>query len=208
MNSAFGSNHSSHRFITRVLMQSHGETMAWMLDPRGRDQFLIQHAREHVVCWNDPKKRAAEPFFARPFWSDGPMCWSPLGTYVATLHPQGVALWVSKASGAFERITRFSCPGVAKVDFSAQEELLTCYSVKQQRHAPVNVLMTIFDCRSGRRLRLLQESLPKLLVGRMQINHDSILEPFLSWSPTAPAMAAKLGADVVQVGSLTMTQYA
>jgi translation initiation factor 3 subunit B len=172
--------------------------MAWMMDARGRDQFLIQHGREHVVCWNDAKKSAAEPFFARPFWSDGPMCWSPLGTYAATLHPQGVALWTSKADGSFERVTRFACPGVAKVDFSALEELLTCYSVQQQRNAAVDVLMTVFDCRSGRKLRVLQESLPKLLIGRMQVNADAIVEPFLAWSPAAPPMAAKLAADVVQ----------
>jgi translation initiation factor 3 subunit B len=173
--------------------------MAWMMDKRGRDQFLIQHQREHVVCWNDAKKGVAEPFFSRSFWSDGPMCWSPLGTYAATLHPQGVALWTSKADSTFERVSRFGCPGVQKVDFSSQEELLTCYSVQQQKNAAPNVLMTVFDCRSGRKLRVLQESLPKLLIGRMNINCDRIVEPFLSWSPAEPPLAAKLAADAVQV---------
>ena len=168
------------------------------MDTRGRDQFLIQHGREYAVCWNDAKKRSAQIFYDRAYWSDGPMSWSPLGTYAATLHPQGVALWTSKSDGMFERMMRFSCPGVQRVDFSAHEELITCYSVQQQRNAPVDVLMTVFDCRSGRRLRILQESLPMLLVGRMQINSDAIVEPFLMWSPAQPPLAAKLGNDVVQ----------
>ncbi|MEM7496286.1 MAG: hypothetical protein AAF471_09375, partial [Myxococcota bacterium] len=170
-----------------------------MMDKRGRDQFLVQHQRECTVCWNDAKKGCAEPFFSRSFWSDGPMCWSPRGTYAATLHAQGVALWVSKTSGTFERVARFACPGVQKVDFSAQEELLTCYSVQQQKHSPPDVLMTVFDARSGRKLRTLQESLPKLLVGRMAVNQHRIAEPFLTWSPTTPPLAAKLAADAVQV---------
>lgn len=172
-----------------------------MLDARGRDQFLVQHQQQQLVCWNDTKKRQAEPFFSRAAWSEGPMCWSPLGTYAATLHPQGVALWTSKANGQFERAMRFPCPNVQRVDFSKGEEVLTCYSVQQQRNAPPDVLMTVFDCRSGRKLRTLQESLPRLLIGRMQINSARIVEPFLAWSPAAPALAAKLAQDCVQVYS-------
>ena len=172
--------------------------MAWMADPRGRDQFLIQHPGEHAVCWNDAKKGAAAPFYTRPYWSDGPMSWSPQGTYAATLHPQGAALWVSREGATFERVVRFSCPGVQKADFSPGEELLTLYSVQERPNAPVDVIMTVFDVRSGRKLRSIVESLPKLLVGRMQINSQGIVEPFLSWSPEAPPMAARLAADTVQ----------
>jgi translation initiation factor 3 subunit B len=178
---------------------SHVETMAWMMDKRGRDQFLVQHAQQQAVCWNDPKKRQAEEFFSRTSWSDRPMSWSPLGTYVATLHHQGVALWTSKADNSFERASRFPCVGVQKVDFSAGEEFITCYSVVQQRNAPPDVVMTVYDCRSGRKLRQMQECLPRLLVGRMRININQIVEPFLSWSPVAPALAAKLAPDSVQI---------
>jgi hypothetical protein len=42
--------------------------MSWLTDRRGRDQFVIQHDRQHSVCWNDPKKGCAEVS------SDPPTC--------------------------------------------------------------------------------------------------------------------------------------
>ena len=77
--------------------------MTWLMDRRGRDQFGIQHDRQHKVCWNDPKKGCAELFHQRSApteWSPLPLIWSPQGTYICSLHPPlGAALWASKANG-------------------------------------------------------------------------------------------------------------
>jgi Uncharacterized protein, contains Trp-Asp (WD) repeat len=47
------------------------------------------------------------------------MVWSPLGTYLATFHIQGVQLWGGKN---LERIEKFNQPGVHFIDFSPNEE--------------------------------------------------------------------------------------
>lgn len=134
--------------------------MVWMTDRRGRDQFVIQHDRQHRVCWNDAKKGCAEIFFdksAPTEWSPLPLSFSPLGTYICSLHPPlGAALWVSRSNGAFERVMRLPSPNVQKADFSAHEELVTLYSVVANRSGIPDIVMAVFDVRSGRKLRTLQ----------------------------------------------------
>lgn len=136
--------------------------MAWMMDRRGRDQFVMQHDRQHKVCWNDPKKGSAELYYAKSApteWSPLPLVFSPLGTYICSLHPPlGAALWVSRSNDMFERVMRFPSPNVQKADFSAHEEFITLYSVVPQRAGAPDIVMSVFDVRSGRKLRSLQVS--------------------------------------------------
>ena len=51
-------------------------------------------------------------------WTDTYVRWSPLGTYLATFHRQGVALW---GGPEFERLARFGHNGVQLIDFSPCE---------------------------------------------------------------------------------------
>jgi translation initiation factor 3 subunit B len=175
---------------------------SWLLDKRGRDQFLIQYKNENEVCWNDSKKGEAEVSFSRSFWTEGPLTWSPHGTYLATLHRQGVVLWASRADGDFIKVTRFACPDVQMLTFSAHEEYITLFSVQPQGpREPPMVTMSVCDCRSGMKLRVLRESLDTLLVGSMNVNANRMRVPFLSWSPAKPALCAKMMHDAVQVRS-------
>ena len=51
-------------------------------------------------------------------WTETYVRWSPRGTYLATLHKQGVALW---GGPEFERQGRFGHNGVQMIDFSPCE---------------------------------------------------------------------------------------
>lgn len=52
---------------------------------------------------------------------------------------------------------RVPCPDVTKADFSAHEEYVTLYSVMHRRGVKVpDMLMSVFDVQSGRKLRTLQ----------------------------------------------------
>jgi translation initiation factor 3 subunit B len=70
-------------------------------------------------------------FFFFPFpvslqnWTESEVQWSPKGTYLATFHRQGIALW---GGPNFDRIARFAHPGVRYIDFSPSEEYLVSYS--------------------------------------------------------------------------------
>jgi translation initiation factor 3 subunit B len=65
------------------------------------------------------------PYFLSQKWTDLFSQWSPQGTYLTTIHLQGVALW---GGSSFERINRFAHPEVKLVDFSSYERYLVTWS--------------------------------------------------------------------------------
>lgn len=54
-------------------------------------------------------------------WTESFVRWSPLGTYLATVHKLGVALW---GGAKFTRIMRFVQQNVQFIDFSPCEQLV------------------------------------------------------------------------------------
>jgi translation initiation factor 3 subunit B len=81
----------------------------WMADKRGRDQFVVRHADETEVAWNDAARAQPEEVYKRSFWTESFVLWSPHGSYLATMHRQGIALW---GGPSFLRLHRFSHPNV------------------------------------------------------------------------------------------------
>lgn len=59
------------------------------------------------------------------------MQWSPLGSYLATFHAQGIALW---GGPSWSKIVRFVHPGVKLIDFSPNERYLVTWS-----NEPINL---------------------------------------------------------------------
>lgn len=51
--------------------------------------------------------------------------WSPKGTYLATFHKQGIALW---GGPSWNKIVRFPHPNVKLIDFSPNEKYITTWS--------------------------------------------------------------------------------
>ncbi|CAA0826990.1 Eukaryotic translation initiation factor 3 subunit B, partial [Striga hermonthica] len=86
-------------------------------------------------------------------WTDSFVQWSPLGTYLATVHRQGAAIWGGATT--FNRLMRYAHPQVKLIDFSPGERFLVTYS----SHEPSNprdthrVMITIFDVRTGKVMR-------------------------------------------------------
>lgn len=82
------------------------EPLSWLQDAAARDQFFISwhnQLREprNEVLWSDARSAPAVQFAGGEYgtraleaWSSAAsMKWSPQGTYMASLHPQGVRLW-------------------------------------------------------------------------------------------------------------------
>ncbi|XP_076937148.1 eukaryotic translation initiation factor 3 subunit B-like, partial [Bidens hawaiensis] len=104
----------------------------WLGDEKGRDQFVICSGSDTEVLWNDARQVKADPVYKRTFWSESFVQWSPLGTYLATVHRQGVAVWGGAAS--FNQLMRYVHPQVKLIDFSPGEKYLVTYS----SHEPSN----------------------------------------------------------------------
>ncbi|XP_023007597.1 eukaryotic translation initiation factor 3 subunit B-like isoform X1 [Cucurbita maxima] len=125
----------------------------WLMDEKARDQLVIRSGSDTEVFWNDARHLKPEPVYKRPFWTESYVHWSPLGTYLATIHRQGAAVW--GGAGTFNRLMRFAHPQVKLIDFSPGEKYLVTYS----SHEPSNprdanrIVINIFDVRTGKVMR-------------------------------------------------------
>jgi translation initiation factor 3 subunit B len=107
---------------------------AWLADPQGRDQFVTNRADEVIINWHGKPSQSGLAYKkpdGSPPWTEMYVSWSPQGTYLATLHQQGVRLW---GGPSFQPLQRFRHPFVLLVDFSPNERYLVTWS-----HEPIVV---------------------------------------------------------------------
>ncbi|KAG9686445.1 translation initiation factor eIF-3b, partial [Aureobasidium melanogenum] len=102
----------------------------WLGDNDGRDQFVMYRGDSVGVFWNE-RDEQPESIVDRAHWTESFVQWSPKGTYLTSMHAQGVQLWGGKS---WSRQMRFAHPGVNLVDFSPDERYLTTWS-----HRPMQV---------------------------------------------------------------------
>lgn len=99
---------------------------SFMADPsgRGRDQFVMYRGESVGVFWNNDKDQP-ENIVDRPGWTETFVQWSPLGTYLTSVHAQGVQVW---GGPSWTRQRRFAHPFVNMVAFSPNENYLVTWS--------------------------------------------------------------------------------
>ncbi|KAI8914800.1 hypothetical protein PhCBS80983_g00802 [Powellomyces hirtus] len=97
---------------------------SWLADPRARDQWVMMKGDEVSIYWNN-KGDQPDLDHSRNNWSDMYVSWSPKGTYLATFHKQGIALW---GGPTWNKINRFAHPNVKLIDFSPNEKYITTWS--------------------------------------------------------------------------------
>ena len=105
------------------------EHLRWWIgdEPHGvnaRDQFVMYRGDSVGVFWNK-KKDPPENIVDRQFWTESFVQWSPLGTYLTSMHQQGIQLWGGKQ---WKKQKRFIHPFGNLVDFSPNEKYLVTWS--------------------------------------------------------------------------------
>ncbi|TRY54818.1 hypothetical protein DNTS_001785 [Danionella cerebrum] len=102
-----------------------GNLRHWLEDPDCRDQYsVIYDSGERTgIFANDVKEPIEVEERAR--WTETYVRWSPKGTYLATFHQRGIALWGGEK---FKQIQRFSHQGVQLIDFSPCERYVVTWS--------------------------------------------------------------------------------
>ncbi|KAM0280542.1 hypothetical protein ACHAQH_003987 [Verticillium albo-atrum] len=100
----------------------------WLKDPsgRGRDQFVSYRGETVGVCWNN-EREPAETVVDRQQWTESFVQWSPLGTYLTSVHAQGVQLW---GGASWSRQRRFAHPFVNLIAFSPNENYIVTWSAR------------------------------------------------------------------------------
>ncbi|KAK8846741.1 eukaryotic translation initiation factor 3 subunit B [Kwoniella newhampshirensis] len=109
---------------------------SWLGDSAGRDQYLTFRDTDVSIWWNgrNGAAEAVKGADGKPLknskWGELYLQWSPLGTYLASLHRVGVALWSGpKLDGPIGvNVLRFTHPGVRLIQFSPCEKYLVTWS--------------------------------------------------------------------------------
>lgn len=102
-----------------------GDLHYYLLEPDAYDQFcVVSGLGQSVQIWQNsqPEPNKLED---RQKWTQTYVKWSPLGTFLATFHKQGVALW---GGPQFTQYMKYSHTGVQFIDFSPCEKYLVTYS--------------------------------------------------------------------------------
>eukprot|EP00095_Tigriopus_kingsejongensis_P011865 maker-scaffold180_size281610-snap-gene-0.35 protein:Tk11865 transcript:maker-scaffold180_size281610-snap-gene-0.35-mRNA-1 annotation:"hypothetical protein DAPPUDRAFT_303630" len=128
-----------------------GNLKSWLLNTDAYDQFsIIYESGEKVaVCLNSkPEPIELE---MRPRWTETYLKWSPMGTFLVTLHSRGIALWGGQD---YHRVQKFSHVGVQYVDFSPCER----YVITFAPHSPPTAAgeptaLIIWETRTGHQKR-------------------------------------------------------
>ncbi|KAI5838971.1 eukaryotic translation initiation factor eIF2A-domain-containing protein [Morchella snyderi] len=97
---------------------------SWLSEPNARDQFVMYRGESVGVFWNK-KKDQPEPVVDRQHWTESFVQWSPQGTYLTSVHAQGVQLW---GGPSWKRVMRFAHPAANLVDFSPNENYMVSWS--------------------------------------------------------------------------------
>jgi len=167
----------------------------WMMDRHGRDQFAIRYQDQTEIFWNDARRGLADEVYKRTFWTESFVQWSPRGSFLATMHRQGAAVW---GGPSFTRLQRFSHPGVQLIDFSPAEKYLVTYSTQapaSPRESAV-VLLQVNDVRSGRKLRVFQGPTDEFATGQ----NGQLQWPVFKWEGSgSDSYFARLGKNCISV---------
>ncbi|XP_070581351.1 eukaryotic translation initiation factor 3 subunit B-like [Ptychodera flava] len=105
--------------------KDHGNLKWWLLDADCNDQYSVIYdgGERTAIFWNTSAGPAS--IEERSRWTETYVRWSPKGTYLATFHQRGIALW---AGEQFKQIMRFNHPGVQLIDFSPCERYMVTFS--------------------------------------------------------------------------------
>ncbi|CAB3224414.1 unnamed protein product [Arctia plantaginis] len=153
----------------------------YLMDPDAYDQFLIGIGTGVALqVWQNT---LPEPMLLqeRPNWTETYAAWSPLGTYLATFHWRGVALW---AGPKFSQFQKFFHPEARFIAFSPCENYIVTFSPTGDRGEDKKLI--IWDIRTGQEKR----SFPP--------PDEYVTWPVFRWSKDDKYFA-RLGADMLSV---------
>jgi len=111
----------------------------WIGDGEGRDQFVMYRGDHVGVFWNENSGQP-EQVVDRMHWTESFVQWSPKGTYLTSMHSQGLQLWGGQN---WSRQKRFMHPGVNLVDFSPDERFITTWSHKPMQVEEGNPILSL-----------------------------------------------------------------
>jgi len=141
-----------------------GSRKAHLLEPDACDQYAIVYKGGEEVAIHLNSVPDATEIKVRSRWTDSYVKWSPMGSYLATFHPRGIAVWGGQD---FNQIAKFEHPGVQFIDFSPCENYMVTFSPPNNRHAATATgpdgeptAISIWETRTGVKKRSFHADMP------------------------------------------------
>jgi len=162
------------------------DSRSWLTDPGHRDQFVTRYSHtngsveETQIDWvENGQSPIMEYDGAREksrgkSWCELEVRWSPKGTYMATFHRPGIALW---GGPYFEKQARFQHENVNRISFSPCERYMLTCNFRPPREGPSIVLF--WNIREGRVLRKIDLSFTTIGEGEEMREIPNLFK----WSP-------------------------
>jgi len=122
-----------------------GNLRAWLMEPDAADQFSVIHNGGEIVSVFSNTFPDATEVQTRKNWTETYVKWSPLGTYLATFHGKGIALWGGEGFKALQKLPH---AGVEFIDFSPCERYLVTFSPRASSMDDPSAII-IWDTRTG-----------------------------------------------------------
>ena len=105
--------------------QSHGYLKSWLQDEQGRDQMILHFNETVGIYWNKKSNEPESVIEPRKGFTSKYAKFSPKGTYLFSIHPQGIQSWGGEN---FHSIKRFFHQQVRLIDFSPNEKFMVTLS--------------------------------------------------------------------------------
>jgi len=136
-----------------------GNLRQWLMEPDSCDQYSVIHSSgESVTIFSNTLPDATE-VQTRKNWTESYVKFSPLGSYLATCHGKGIALWGGED---FHQLQRFAHTGVEYIDFSPCEKYLVTFSPRLGVTDEPTAIV-IWDTRTGMKKRAFHAEDPPML---------------------------------------------
>ena len=174
---------------------------SWLADADVRDQYVVREGKETKVAWmegmtadsssEDQIAYAGERQKAKGrSWCEMYVAWSPLGTYLATYHRQGIVLW---GGPEFTECSRYAARGVQRMMFSPNEKYIVTWNGVQNNTDKEALI--VWDVATGKKMRTFAVA-------------QGAQWPILSWSydDTMFARETKDGICVFETPSMKMME--
>ena len=158
-----------------------GNLRYWLENPDSYDQYSVLYdGGETAAIYLNANP---EPVLVkkRELWTETAIVWSPLGTYFATFHKKGIALWGGED---FSQLIRFAHEGVTFIDFSPCEKYLATFSSHMAANDNPQAII-IWDVRTGVRKR------------SFHADQEQIIWPVFKWS--SDKYFAKINPDSLSI---------
>jgi translation initiation factor 3 subunit B len=130
---------------TTVARTSRVDHRDWLKDSHTREQFLLRHNQETEIHWHDTLAGEPQLYYNGErekqngkIWCDWKVQFSPQGSFLATFHKQGIALWAGEKFQKWK--VRFPHENVKFIDFSPNEDFLLTWNASHPSEGDENAV--------------------------------------------------------------------